>query len=58
MNTRTANAWIRAHGGGAQHVDMYCRLVNTLCYRLFDYLPDVPADVARLDDVRDLPRRR
>jgi len=58
MDTRTADAWIRTHGGRARHVDMYCRLVNTLRYRLFDYLPDVPADVARLDDVRDLPRRR
>jgi hypothetical protein len=58
MDTRAANAWIRAHGGGARHIDMYCRLVNTLSYKLFDYLPPTPANVARLDDPRRLPRPR
>jgi hypothetical protein len=58
MDTRAANAWIRAHGGSARHIDMYCRLVNTLRYKLFDYLPAMPANVTRLDDTRRLPRPR
>lgn len=58
MDTRAGNAWIRAHGGGARHIDMYCRLVNTLRYRLFDYLPAMSANVARLDDSRRLSRAR
>ncbi len=58
MDPVAATEWIRAHGGTVRHIDMYCRLVNTLRYRLFDYLPAMPDNVARLDDSRRLPRPR
>ena len=58
MDPVAATEWIRAHGGTVRHIDMYCRLVNTLRYRLFDYLPPATANVMRLDDVRGLPRAR
>lgn len=54
MTDRDANAWVRAHGGKARHVDMYCRLQNSLRYRL---LADLPGTVARLD-VSRLQRRQ
>ena len=58
MDTRAANVWIRAPGGSARHIDLYCRLVNTLRYKLFDYLTAMPTNVTRLDDTRRLPRPR